>query len=98
MAPSPYTPTYTLFGKTDRNTHNFAYPPRTSTDHFGVYKPSNYDAARTAVRVILGKFPDKTTIPWRKGTTLGGHHGRWYAPPAPFPNGLYQQGYSLVGT
>ncbi len=65
MAPSPYTTTYTAFGKTHKYTYNYDYPTDTST-YYGGYNPFDDNAVRAAVAgyvIVLGEFLDKTPIP-----------------------------------
>jgi hypothetical protein len=65
MAPSPYTTTYTVFGKTYRYTHNYDYPTDTSTYYNG-YNPFSDDYYRAVVSgyvIVLGELLDKAPIP-----------------------------------
>jgi len=62
MAPSPYTTTYTVFGKTYRYTHDYDYPTDTSTYRFGGYNPFDDDVVRAAVAgyaIALGELLDR---------------------------------------
>jgi hypothetical protein len=52
MAPSPYTTTYTVLGKTYRYTHNYDYPTDTSTYRYGGYNPFN----DTDVRAVIAGY------------------------------------------
>ena len=62
MAPSPYTTTYTAFGKPYTYTYNYHYPTDT---YYGGYNPFDDTAVRAAVAgyvIVLGQFMDKTLL------------------------------------
>jgi len=59
MAPSPYTTTYVVLGKTYRYTHNYDYPTDTST-YYGGYNPFDQDTVRAVFSgylIVLGEDP-----------------------------------------
>ena len=59
MAPSPYTTTYTAFGKTYSYTYN--YP--TSTYSYGGYDGADaLGAAISGTLIFIGEFLDKNPI------------------------------------
>ena len=77
MAPSPYTTTYTAFGKTYRYTYNHDYP--TNTYSYGGYNPFDDDAVRAAAAaylIVIGKFLDDSYFACL--SSLHSHGGRLF--------------------